>query len=42
MLCLAASDGLAGFIDLIDLIDLINLINLIGNIYYREITKILP
>ena len=39
MLCLAASDGLAGFIDLIDLIDLINLI---GNIYYREITKILP
>lgn len=36
MLCLAASDGLAGFIDLIDLI------NLIGNIYYREITKILP
>lgn len=33
MLCLAASDGLAGFIDLI---------NLIGNIYYREITKILP
>ena len=39
MLCLAASDGLAGFIDLIDLIDLINLID---NIYYREITKILP